>query len=225
MEEKYRKIKEIVEKELSCSAHNMEHVKRVYNLCINLAKDEPGIDLDILKTAALLHDIARVREDKDNSGIIDHSILGAEMSKKILKDLGYSEEKIEKINHCIITHRFRSENEPITKEAKILFDADKLDALGSIGIVRSLIIGKQYNEKIYSDIPIDKYIKDNLVDKKPNGRIKDLSKHTLKLEFELKLKKIPDRLYTKKAKKIGKQRVEFMKQFFRRLKKEINGEM
>jgi len=90
-----------VEKELSCSAHDMEHVVRVYNLCLHLAKDEPDIDLDILKTAALLHDIARVKEDQDNSGNIDHAILGAEMAEKILRGFGYPEERIKLVNHCI----------------------------------------------------------------------------------------------------------------------------
>ena len=225
MEEKYQRIKEIVEKELSCSAHNMEHVMRVYNSCLHLAKDEVDIDLDILKTSALLHDIARVKEDQDNSGSIDHAILGAEMAKKILRDFGYPEEKIEFVKHCITAHRFRSGNEPKTKEAKILFDADKLDVIGSIGIARSFIIAGQYGEKTYSNVPIDDYIKDNLVGGKPNGRIKEISKHAPNIEFETKFKHIPDKLYTQKAKKIAKQRIEFMKQFFERLKREINGEI
>lgn len=225
MEEKYRKIKEIVEKELSCSAHNMEHIMRVYNLCLHLAENEPDIDIDILKTAALLHDIGRVKEDNDDSGRIDHAIHSAKMAENILRNLGYEEDKIEKIKHCIMTHRFRSGNVPKTKEAKILFDADKLDALGSIGIARAFIIAGQYGEKIYSDIPIDKYTKNNIVGESQNGRIKDLSKHAVNLEFEMKFKHIPEKLYTKKAKEIAKQRFKFMKQFFKRLKREINGEL
>ena len=130
MEEKYQKIKEIVEKELSCSAHDMEHVLRVYNLCLHLAENESDVDLDILKTSALLHDIARAKEDKDDSGSIDHAILGAEMAEKILIDFGYSKDKIEAIKHCIIAHRFRSGNEPKTKEAKTLFDDYKLYVIG-----------------------------------------------------------------------------------------------
>jgi len=225
MEEKYQKIKEIVEKELSCSAHNLEHVMRVYNLCLHLAKYESGVDLDVLKTAALLHDIARVKEDQDNSGNIDHAVLGSEIAEKILRDFGHSGEKIEQIKHCITAHRFRSDNEPETKEAKILFDADKLDVIGAIGIARSFIIAGQYGEKIYSDVPMDEYIQDNLVGGKPNGRIKEISKHAPNIEFETKFKYIPDKLYTQKAKEIAKQRIEYMKQFFERLKREINGEI
>ena len=225
MEKKYQKIKKIVEKELSCSAHSMEHVLRVYNLCLHLAKNESNVDLDVLKTAALLHDIARAKEDKDDSINIDHAILGAEMAQKILADIGYSKEKIKAIKHCIVAHRFRSGNEPETKEAKILFDADKLDAIGLIGIARSFIIAGQYGEKMFSDVPTDEYIKDNLIDGKSDGRIKVISKHAPNLEFETKFKYIPDKLYTQKAKKIGKQRLESMKQFFGRLKKEIKGEL
>jgi uncharacterized protein len=225
MEEIYKRIKEAVEKELSCSAHNMEHIMIVYNMCLHLAKDEPDVDLDVLKASALLHDIARIHEDKDDSGRVDHAILGAEMGGKILLDLNFPSDKIEPVKHCIVTHRFRSGNEPESKEAKILFDADKLDVIGSVGIARSYIIAGQYGERIYSNIPIDEYIKDNLVDGKPNGRIKEISKHAPNIEFETKFKHIPDRLYTQKARKIAEERIEFTKEFFGRLRKEIEGEM
>lgn len=89
MEEKYTRIFEIVKKELedASSAHDMSHVVRVYNMCLYLAKYEHGVDLDILKTAALLHDIARVKESRD----VDHTILGADISDKILRELAYPE--------------------------------------------------------------------------------------------------------------------------------------
>ena len=224
MEEKYKRIQRIVEKELSCSAHNMAHVMRVYNLCLLLAKSETNIDLDILKTAALLHDIAKVKEDRDNSGNTDHAVLGAEIAEKILRKLGY-DNNIEQVKHCISTHRFRSDNKPDTNEAKILFDADKLDVIGAIGIARSYMIAGQYGQRIYSNTPIDRYIQDNLVGGKANGRIKDKSKHAPNIEFETKLKHIPEKLFTQKAKKIAQKRIEFMKWYFEQLKKEINGEM
>lgn len=227
MKKKLQRIKEIVEKEMEGaeSAHDFLHVMRVYNLCLHLAKNEPNVDFEILKTAILLHDIARIKEDEDNSGEIDHAILGAKMAEKILRNLGYQEEKIKQIRHCIIAHRFRSGNEPKTKEAKILFDADKLDVLGAIGVARSLAIAGRYGEKIYLDISINRYIKENLVGGKANGRIKDTSKHAPNLEYELKFKHIPEKLYTQKAKKIAKERLRFMGQFFKRLKKEIDDEM
>jgi len=227
MEKRYQRLKNIAEKEMqeASSAHDINHVMRVYNLCLYLAKDEPDVDLDVLKTSILLHDIARVKEDKDDSGKTDHAVLSAEMAEEILREFNYSERKIEQIKHCIVAHRFRGDIEPRTKEAKILFDADKLDVIGATGIARSFIIAGQYGERIHSNVPINDYIKENLVDGKPNGRIKIISKHAPNLEFELKFKHIPDKLYTSKAKEFAKQRMEYVEQFFERLKREINGEI
>jgi len=220
----------IVEKEMegASPAHDINHVMRVYNLCLKLARYEPDVDLDILKTAALLHDIARTKEDKKGqipALDVDHAILGAEMSEKILRQLGYPEEKIKHVKHCIVAHRFRSGIEPETKEAKILSDADKLDVLGATGIARSFTIGGECGQKIHADTPINEYIKENLVGGKPNGRIKDPTKHASNLEFETKFKHIPDKLYTQKAREIGRQRLEYMRKFFERLKREIDGQL
>jgi uncharacterized protein len=230
MEERYRQLRMIAEKEMegASPAHDVNHVMRVYNLCLELAKYEPSVDLDILKTAALLHDIARTKEDKQGHVHlldVDHAVLGAQMSDKILRELGYPREKIEQIKHCIASHRFRGKNSPRTIEAKILAEADKLDVLGATGIARSFIIGGECGQKIYSNIPIDHYIKENLVDGKPDGRIIDPSKHTSNLEFETKFKQIPNKLYTQRAKDIARERLEYMRQFFERLKSEINGQL
>jgi len=230
MEERHRKLKTIAEKEMEgvSPAHDINHVMRVYNLCLKLAKYEPTVDLDILKTAALLHDIARTREDKRGHTHvmdIDHAVLGAEMSDKILRELGYPEEKIEHIKHCIAAHRFRGGNPPKTIEARILSDADKLDVLGATGIARSFTIGGECGQKIYSDTPIDQYIEENLVGGKSDGRIIDPSKHASNLEFETKFKQIPDKLYTRRAREIARERLEYMRQFFERLKSEIDGQL
>lgn len=220
----------IVEKEMegASPAHDIDHVMRVYNLCLVLANCEPKIDLNVLKTAALLHDIARTREDKDGrAGMlgVDHAILGAEMSDKILRELRYPQEKIANIKHCIASHRFRGENPPRTIEAKILSDADKLDVLGATGIARAFTTGGENGQRIYSDTPVDEYIRENLADGKPNGRIINPARHSSNLEFETKFKHIPDRLHTQKATQIALERLEYMKQFFERLKEEIDGQL
>jgi uncharacterized protein len=201
---------------------------RVYNLCLVLANYEPKVDLEVLRTAALLHDIARIKEDKNGrEGIlsIDHAVLGAEMSERILRDIEYPQEKIAKIKHCIASHRFRGDNPPRTVEAKILSDADKLDVLGATGVARSFTIGGENGQRIYSDTPIDEYIRQNLVDGKPNGRIIDPSRHSSNLEFETKLIHVPNRLHTEKARQIASERLEYMRQFFERLKREIDGQL
>ncbi len=222
MDFKFQKIKEIVEKELSCSAHDMDHIIRVYNLSLHLAENE-NIDLDILKASALLHDIARVKEDQDPTGKTDHAILSSEMALPILKELNFPENKIKHIQDCIVSHRFRTGDIAKTKEAQILFDADKLDTLGAIGIARVFVwIGKN-KAKIYSETDIEKYIKENLSGK-INGRIQDKTKHSPQIEFETKSKFILDKLYTQKAKEVGKERMEYYKSFLDKLEKEIKGE-
>ncbi len=225
MTDKIDEIRKIVEETLSCNSHNMAHVDRVYNIAMHLAYHYQNINYDVLKPAVLLHDVGRIQEDQDDSGNTDHAILGAEMADQILRDLKYKATEIKEIKHCIIAHRYKTGVEAKTIEAKILFDADKLDALGAIGLARSYITAGQYGEPIYSDIPIDEYIKDNLVGGKITGRIKDLSKHTANIEFETKFKHIPERLYTEEAKQIARQRLEYMEKFFERLKQEINGQI
>lgn len=220
IDEKYKKIVEIVQERLTCSAHNLDHVFRVCNLCLLISKDEKDADLEVLIPSALLHDIARVEESKDKTGELDHAILGSEIAEDILRKLQYEEDKIEKIKHCIISHRFRTGNEPNTLEARILFDADKLDVIGASGVARTFMLSGQFGQRLIVDETLNEYLESNTVE---NGRIKDVSKHTPFIEYEIKFKKIPDKLYTKKAKEIGKERLEFMEGFFNRLKLEIDG--
>jgi uncharacterized protein len=219
MRSKIEMIKQRMTSELSCSAHNIDHVMRVYNLCKLIAETESNVEMDVLEPAALLHDIARVKESNDNSGETDHAVLGAEMAGEILNELAYPPDLIEKIKHCILTHRYRTNNEPKTIEAKILFDADKLDVIGSVGIARTYMLAGQFDQRIMASSSA-LYEKENIVD---NGRIKNLSKHSPYMEYEYKFKNIPDKLYTQKGKQMGKERLTFMDSFFLRLKEEVNG--
>ncbi len=224
MEQKFIIIKEAVEKELSCSAHSMDHVMRVYNLSLSLAEGE-DVDLDVLKAAVLLHDIARVKEDNDATGQTDHAILSSQMAEPILKNLDFNKEQIKHIQDCIVSHRYRTGNSPKSKEAEILFDADKLDSLGAIGVARSFVWVGRNNARMYSNVDeISKYIDENLGGK-INGRIKDKTKHSPQIEYETKLKFIISRLNTEKAKAVCKERMRFYESFFARLEKEIDGEL
>ena len=220
IETKHKKLIQIVQDKLTCSAHNLDHVFRVYNLCLLLSKHEKDVDLEVLIPSALLHDIARVEESEDKTGEIDHAVLGSEIAEDILRNLEYEEEKIDKIVHCIMAHRFRTGNIPNTIEAKILFDSDKLDVIGASGIARTFMLAGQFGQRLTLNEPLDDYLNTNTV---KNGRIKDVSRHTPFIEYEVKFKKIPDKLYTRKAKEIGKRRLEFMEEYFNRLKLEIEG--
>ncbi len=223
MDERMQKVKAAVEAELACSAHNMAHVLRVYDLCLRLASDEKGVNTEVLELASLLHDIARVREDTDDTGKTDHAVLGSEMAERVLREVGYPEQTIRHVCSCIATHRFRGNAVPESIEAKILFDADKLDSLGATGIARAYMLAARYNEDIYSDRDPQEYIASNHVGGSPTGRIKVLSKHTPNLEFEIAFKHIPERLFTLQARTIAAERLAFMQTFFDKLKLELQG--
>ncbi len=216
---KYKKIWRAVKKELSDSAHGIYHTERVYHLCKKLSSE--NVDEDVLLPAAILHDIARDKEDSDDSGKIDHAELGAEMAGEILIEIGFEQNKIEEIKRCIRTHRFRGNKESETIEAKILSDADKLDAIGAIGVARMFMLAGQFEEHIYRFVDPELYVEKNLTE---DGKVKKISDHSPNLEYELKLKKIPNRLYTKEAKEIAKERLDYMDSFFSRLEREIEGE-
>ncbi|WP_347709073.1 phosphohydrolase [Clostridium sp. C8-1-8] len=140
-ETKHRKIIEIVQDKLTCSAHN----------------------------------------------------LGSVIADDILRNLEYEEDKIEKTKHCIISHRFRTRNKPNSIEAKIPFDSDKLDVIGASGFARTFMLAGQFWKRLTINKSLNDNLKFNTVE---NGRLKDVSKHTPFIEYEVKLKKIPDKLYT-----------------------------
>jgi len=201
----------------------VDHVMRVYNLALYLAENE-DVDLDVIKAAALLHDIGGKKEVDDPTGKTDHAIESAKMAEPILNNLGYSKDKIKHIQDCIISHRYRTENKPQTKEAKTVFDADKLETVGAIGIARAFVWVGRNNANIYKKADIIEYAKENLGGK-INGRIQDKTKHSPQINWETKDKHILNYLYTEKAKQVAKDRMVFSENFFKRLENEINGKM
>ncbi len=225
MEKVFEKIRNEAEESLARGSHNFEHVERVYNLCMRLAEEiEEEADLEVLKAAAWLHDIARHEEDEDSSGKTDHALTGTEKAGKILREVGFPEKKIKKVQECICTHRFRADRQPESTEAKILFDADKLDAVGAVGVARGIL---WYAENNANPIKIEKrnaeeYAKENLCGK-TNGRIQDKKKHSMQIEFETKLRHLPSKMHFQKTKELAEERAGFYKQFIERMEKEING--
>ena len=124
-----RTLREIVEKRIpKHGTHGFEHTERVYKLCKSIG-EKTGADMSILLPAALLHDIAR--------GGPDHAIVSAKMTRSILNELLFDSFKIDAICEAISTHSFSGGKQPIELEAMILSDADKLDAMGAVGIYRA----------------------------------------------------------------------------------------
>ncbi len=192
-------------------SHDWNHVERVYNLAIKIGKKEKA-NLTILKLAAILHDIGKKQQDEVN-GMIDHAEVGARLAQKILEKYNLKKETIEKITYCIETNRFRGNKKPESKEAKILFDADKLDAIGAIGIGRAFLFAGEVGAKLHDkNVDIEK--------------TKEYSEEdTAYREFMVKLRKIKDRMFTKEGKRIAKDRHKFMVNFFNLLNKEVDGKL
>lgn len=204
-----------------CSAHNMDHVNRVFANAIEIAKGE-NVDIEMIKIAILLHDIGGYREMKSKSGKIDHAMESVKIAKPFLRELGFSKEEIKHICDCIISHRYRTGNRPKTKEAQIVFDSDKLETVGAIGIARQFVWVGKNNAHIFRKLDINKYAKENLGGK-VSGRIQNKTKHSPQMEWETKNKHILKSLYTKKARQIARKRMKFSEMFLKKLEREIRG--
>lgn len=190
-------------------SHDWEHTERVYKLCMHIGEKE-GANLEILAIVAYLHDIGREEQDK-NKGKVCHALIGAQKANIILKKYNYPEDFREKVIHCIQTHRFRGNDIPQTLEAKVLYDADKLDAIGAIGIARAFVFAGEIGAKVHN--------KDLDIEKSKSYTEED----TAYREFMVKLRKIKDMLLTSEGRKIAESRHEFMLAFFERLNLEVDG--
>ena len=190
--------------------HGFDHIERVYKMAERLAKAE-GADLEIVHAAALLHDS---KGSGPNSGQrMDHHLASAIFAEIVLKEKGWPSERIQAVQHCIRAHRFRGNNEgPETIEAKVIFDADKLDVLGAIGVARTIGYAVQAGEPIYAP-PSQQFIE--------TGQKEPGEAHSSYHEFLFKLRKVKDRLFTKTAKAIAEERHQFLAQFYAQLIDEV----
>ena len=114
-------------------AHDENHVLRVLSNALQIAREEPQADLDILMAACLLHDVAR-REEMETPGV-RHAEAGAGKARAFLQRQGFSAEFCSRVADCIAAHSFGSGPAPARIEEKILFDADKLDAAGALELL------------------------------------------------------------------------------------------
>jgi len=192
-------------------SHGWDHVQRVQSLSEKIAKSE-GADLFIVKVSAILHDIAREAEDR-NGGNICHAELGSRVAYDFMLDQQLEEYRANRIARCIKTHRYRNNEAPDTIEAKVLYDADKLDSIGAIGIGRAFLFSGEIGAKLHNnDIDIlstDAYTRED----------------TAYREYIVKLRHIKDRMLTNKGKSMAEKRHSFMVEFFNHLKAETEGVM
>lgn len=194
--------------------HDWTHIERVKVLALKIGKKEKA-DLKILEISTLLHDAGRRKEMK-NKGKFCHAQKGAKLAEKILKKYKLNNEVIKNISHCILTHRYRNNHIPETIEAKVLFDADKLDSIGAIGVARDfLFAGNAGSNTLYTgnEKNLAKADKDYSYTKEDSAF----------LEYEIRLKNIKNKMLTEEGKRIARNRHIFMKEFFKRFWQEVKG--
>lgn len=197
---------------LSCmtdTAHDKEHVYRVLYNALEIAGEENNVNYDILIAACLLHDIGR-KEQFENPALC-HAEVGSEKAYQFLLAHGFETSYAEQVKQCIQTHRYRKSNPPQSLEAKILFDADKLDVAGAIGIARTLVYKGIVSEPLYNMLP------DGTVSTGEN----DVAPSFFQ-EYKYKLEKIYSSFYTKKAVEIAKERQHSAIEFYNSLYQEVN---
>jgi uncharacterized protein len=190
-------------------SHDWEHTERVHTLALRIAEKE-GAEMEIVGLAALLHDIGRAEED-GSAGKICHAEKGADIARTLLARYGVRGSVIEQVAHCIETHRFRKKRKPGTLEARVVFDADKLDSIGAVGIGRAFLFAGEVGAKLHNrHADIEKtqpYSKED----------------TAYREYMVKLRFIRDRMLTGEGRRLAAGRHEFMEAFFDRLNREVDG--
>jgi uncharacterized protein len=200
-----RKVRRMLENQ--DPAHDFYHIMRVYNNAKIIGRRE-GSNMEILLPAVLLHDL--VVYPKGSAKSSKSSDESADLAESILQSYGYPQDQINQICYCIRTHSYSKRFVPVSLEARILQDADRLDALGAIGIARTFSVGGSENRKFYN--VYDPFYR--------TSRNLDDTKWTLD-HFQTKLLKLEDFMHTETAKKIAKERTRFMVLFIRQLQKEV----
>ncbi len=190
-------------------SHDFSHVLRVERLAKRIAESE-NADIEIVEASCLLFDVARILEDKGE--VEDHAEEGSKIAREILDKINFPKNKIDAVCHAILVHRKSKSRKPEIVEAKILQDADYLDALGAVDVARviaSSLQSKKYKRPIYVEHSHDLKEADSAI-------------HYLLRKLE-NPKLQPDKFHTKLGRELAKERFSFMKEFTERFIDEWNG--
>ena len=188
------------------SAHDFDHIMRVYKNIEKISKTEK-VNKKLVLSAALLHDL--VSYPKSDKRSKNSSIESAKKSKTILQKYDFTEKEIEIVSDAIRDHSFSQNKIPETMEGKILQDADRLDALGAIGIARVFATGGSFNRLFYN--PNDPFCKK----RNPDDKTWTVD------HFFAKLLKLESLMNTKSGKIEAKKRTKVIKEYLKQLKSEV----
>ncbi len=213
--EEYAAIESFMLSSLAGSAHDREHVYRVLYLALDIAETEPEADLDVLAAAALLHDVGRPEQQADQR--LDHALVGADKAEAFLRSRGWDEGFVTSVGECIRCHRFRRSRPPKSIEAKILFDADKLDVCGATGIARTLQYGGSLGCPLYHRDGAGR-ISDGA--EGHDGK-RDAASVSFFQEYHFKLEKLYDRFLTRRGRELALRRQKAARDFYESLLEEV----
>lgn len=189
------------------SCHDFAHTLRVFahaKKLLEMEKADKNISLAV-HLSALLHDIARPQE-MASEGKVCHAALGGKMVPGILRSLGVKDETlINTIANAVSRHRFRGKNKPENEVDRILYDADKLDSIGAVGIGRAFHFAGRVGAALHNT-------KEEALASPPYGK-----GDTAYREYLVKLQFVPERMLTESGKLLAKERKEYMDEFFRRM--------
>lgn len=196
------------------AAHDFDHVQRVAHLAVQIAHAE-GADEEVVLLAALLHDVPTDHRDTvlDATVRAAHHLAAADFARQYLTQRGMASKRIENVVHSIAAHRFRDQSlQPQTLEAQCLYDADKLDSIGAIGVARAFAFAGAYGNRLWTE----PFSAAPATAAKPNG-----ADYTPVHEFVYKLQRLLATLHTSTARQIGAQRHAFMVTFYEQLDAEM----
>lgn len=195
------------------AAHDFDHVLRVWAMATRIATAE-GADVDVVEAAALLHDTGRAEELSTGRS---HAAISAERARLLLA--GRDAAVVDSIVAAIATHSFRAGLRPATLEAQVLYDADKLDSIGAIGIARAYAVAGLCGQRLWAEVE-EGYVERKLDQTNHN----DLTaEHTPVHEYVYKLGRVGASLFTATARQIAADRHQFMVAYFRQLEREVRG--
>ena len=192
--------------EAADSAHDFSHIMRVYKSAQKIGKAE-GADMQVLLLAALLHDVGA--ESKLSGPSAESDALRLRIAEEFLNKKSLTENLRNKVLYAIDVHRFSKGIVPATREAKILQDADRLDAMGAIGIARVFITGGAMGRKFYS--PEDPFCKT----RNPDDKMWNLD------HFFRKILKLESGMHTGTARRVAIGRTTVLKRYLGDLQEEI----
>ncbi|MFN8495205.1 MAG: HD domain-containing protein [Caldilineaceae bacterium] len=198
------------------AAHDFDHILRVTRLGVRLAQAE-NADGEIVRIAALLHDVP-VPDNGNALGATrrTHHLAAADFARQFLLARGMATERVQNVVHCIEAHRFRDQSiQPSTLEAQCLYDADKLDSMGAIGVGRAFAYAGHHGYRLWTE----SVAAAPAFAARPQG-----ANYTPVHEFVYKLQQLLATLHTPTAKQIGAERHAFMVAFFNQLDAEMRDE-